>query len=297
MDAEAHFRDCIGEDTDLSDCALCHAVSCFSCVQGYCTALKKVIVGGCVFYKDAAQNRKEILRCFYRLISRERFDLLRKYAVTMAALGLMDAELADAERQRKRLGEYRSQHLSSLLETHWKDTLIVVYPVNDVDDEQDETESTEPQESNTEPEYDNSVEQAVFPEGTAETALDDETAEDIDTRDHVLREEVKKENFHMYEIMHDVNVRAVTDSGEDELPEDYSEDDVVDDQHPVDEDGNPVTYIEYIEREQEKERAQEAEKEKADQRTQDEYNNAADGKEAYVSVPLNFLYKKIGVPV
>ena len=296
MDAETHFRDRIGEDTDPSYCAICHAVSCFSCVQGYCTALEKVTVGGCMFYKDAAQNRKEIRRCFYRLISHERFDLLRKYADTMAALGLMDAELADAERQRKRLGEYQSQHLSSLLETHWKDTLIVVYPV-DGDDEQDETESAEPQESDPEPEYDNNVEQAVFPEGVAETTLDDETAEDIETRDRVLREEVKDKNFRMYEIMHDVNVRAVMDNGRDELPEDYSEDEVVDDQHPVDEDGNPITYDEYIEREQEKEREQEIEEEKADQRTQDEYNNAADGKEAYVSVPLNFLYKKIGVPV
>ena len=162
---------------------------------------------------------------------------------------------------------------------------------------QDVTESAEPQESDSESEYDNSVEQAVFPEEVTEKALDDETAEDIDTRDRVLQEEVKDENFHMYEIMHDVNVRAVTDSGEDELPEDYSEDNVVDDQHPVDEDGNPITYDEYIEREQEKEREQEIEEEKADQRAQDEYNNAADGKEAYVSVPLNFLYKKIGVPI
>lgn len=299
MDAEALFRDCIGEDTASSDCALCHAVSCFSCVQGYCTALEKVTVGGCMFYKDAAQNLKEIRRCFYRLISRERFDLLRKYVDTMAALGLIDAELADAERQKKRLGEYQSQHLSSLLEAHWKDTLVVVYPADDEDNEQGETESAEPQESDPEPEYDNSVEQAVFPEGTAETTLDDETAEDIETRDCVLREEVKDKNFRMYEIMHDVNVRGVMDNGRDELPEDYSEDDedVIDENNPVDEDGNSITYDEYIEQEQEKEREQEIEEEKADQRAQEEYNNAADGTEAYMSVPLNFLYKRIGYPV
>ena len=299
MDVETYFRDRIGEDTDPSNCALCHAVSCFSCVQGYCTALEKVTVGGCVFYKDTARNRKEIRRCFYRLISHERFDLLRKYADTMAALGLMDAELADAARQRKRMGEYRSKHLSSLLETHWKDTLVVVYPVDDEGDGQVETESAEPQEYDPEPEYDNSVEQAVFPEGIAETTLDDETAEDIDTRDRVLQEEVKDKNFRMYEIMHEVNVRAVMDNGRDELPEDYSEDneDEIDEDNPVDDDGNPITYDEYIEQEQEKEREKEAEEEKAEQRTQDEYNNAADGKEAYVSVPLNFFYKKIGVPV
>ena len=299
MDVETHFRDRIGEDTDPSNCVLCHAVSCFSCVQGYCTALEKITVGGCVFYKDAAQNRKEIRRCFYRLISHERFDLLRKYADTLAALGLMDAELADAERQRKRLGEYRAKHLSSLLEAHWKDTLVVVYPADDEDEGQVDTADAELPESETEPEYDNSVEQAVFPEGIAEKSLDDETAEDIDTRDRVLQEEVKTKNFHMYEIMHDVNVRAVTDSGEDELPEDYSEDDEdeIDEDSPVDEDGNPITYDEYIEREQEKEREKEAEKEIEDQRTQEEYDNQADGTEAYVAVPLNFFYGTIGFPI
>ena len=299
MDAEANFKDRIGEDTDPSDCVLCYAVSCFSCVQGYCTALEKITVGGCVFYKDAAQNRKEIRRCFYRLISHDRFDLLRKYADTMAALGLMDEELADAELQRKRLGDYQSQHLSSLLEAHWKDTLVVVYPVDEVDDMQDDTSDVEPQESGLEPEYDNSVEQAVFPEGIAVTTLDDETAEDIETRDRVLQEEVKPENYHMYDVLHDANVRAVTDSGEDELPEDYSEDDEdeIDEDNPVDEDGNPISYDEYIEREQEKEREKEAEKEIDDQRTQKEYDNQADGIEAYVAVPLNFFYGTIGFPI
>lgn len=299
MDAETYSKDCIGEDTDPSDCALCHAISCFSCVQDYCTALEKITVGGCVFYKDAAQNRKEIRRCFYRLISRERFDLLRKYADTMAALGLMDEELADAELQRKRLGDYQSQHLSSLLEAHWKDTLVVVCPVDEVDDMQDDTSDVEPQESEDEPEYDNSVEQAVFPEGIAVKTLDDETAEDIETRDRVLQEEVKPENYHMYDVLHDANVRAVTDSGEDELPEDYSEDDEdeIDEDNPVDEDGNPISYDEYIEREQEKEREKEAEKEIDDQRTQKEYDNQADGTEAYVAVPLNFFYGTVGFPI
>lgn len=217
----------------------------------------------------------------------------------MAALGLMDEELADAELQRKRLGDYQSQHLSSLLEAYWKDTLVVVYPVDEVDDMQDDTSDVEPQESGLEPEYDNSVEQAVFPEGIAVTTLDDETAEDIETRDRVLQEEVKPENYHMYDVLHDANVRAVTDSGEDELPEDYSEDDEdeIDEDNPVDEDGNPISYDEYIEREQEKEREKEAEKEIEDQRTQKEYDNQADGTEAYVAVPLNFFYGTIGFPI
>ena len=167
------------------------------------------------------------------------------------------------------------------------------------DDGQDDTSNVEPQEFDLEPEYDNSVEQAVFPEGIAVKTLDDETAEDIETRDSVLQEEVKTKNFHMYEIMHDANVRAVTDSGEDELPEDYSEDDEdeIDEDNPVDKDGNPITYDEYIEQEQEKEREKEAEKEIEDQRAQKEYDNQADGTEAYVAVPLNFFYGTVGFPI
>ena len=36
---------------------------------------------------------------------------------------------------------------------------------------------------------------------------------------------------------------------------------------------------------------------KEDQRTQEEYDNQADGTEAYVAVPLNFFYGTIGFPI
>ena len=72
MDQEQRYIiDRIGEETDLENCSLCHAASCFSCVQGFCTALEKVADGGCVFYKDAEENHREIRRCFYRLVWHE----------------------------------------------------------------------------------------------------------------------------------------------------------------------------------------------------------------------------------
>ena len=75
-------------------------------MQDHCTALEKAADGGCVFYKDAENNRREIRRCFYRLIRHERFDLLGKYADTLAALGFMDEEMADAARQHDDLEKY-----------------------------------------------------------------------------------------------------------------------------------------------------------------------------------------------
>ena len=201
MEAEAHFKDRIGEDTDPSDCALCHAVSCFAYVQGYCTALEKYVDGGCVFYRSAEEKRREIRRCFYRLISCERFDLLYKYADTMADLGLMDQETVDARNQRLMLDEYRRIHLDRLRTECWKDSLIVISPSDEEDDEQAETSAdAETQESDTESEFDNDIDCAVFPVGITDAGIDDETADEINTRNHIIREEIKDKNFRPADI-------------------------------------------------------------------------------------------------
>lgn len=42
MDADQEQRyiiDQVGEETDLEECSLCFAASCFSCVSDHCTAL------------------------------------------------------------------------------------------------------------------------------------------------------------------------------------------------------------------------------------------------------------------
>ena len=43
-----YIIDRIGEETDLENCFLCHAASCFACVSDHCTALEKAADGGCV---------------------------------------------------------------------------------------------------------------------------------------------------------------------------------------------------------------------------------------------------------
>lgn len=137
MDVEQEQRfiiDRIGEETDLEGCSLCFASSCFSCISDHCIALKKLSDGDCVFYKDYEENHKDIWRCFYRLIRCQRFDLLMKYADTLAALGLMDHEIAMVEIERERLEKHRMDHLKQLSDQDWKDSLIIVYPNDDVDE-------------------------------------------------------------------------------------------------------------------------------------------------------------------
>lgn len=290
MEAEAHFKDRIGEDTDPSDCALCHAVSCFAYVQGYCTALEKYVDGGCVFYRSAEENRREIRRCFYRLISCERFDLLYKYADTMAALGLMDQETVDARNQRLMLAEYRRIHLDRLRTECWKDSLIVISPSDEEDDEQAETAAdAETQESDTESEFDNDIDCAVFPVGITDAGIDDETADEINTRNHIIREEIKDKNFRPADIADGIREQQEpAEKSEVNLPSNYPED--------FDEIGTQ-TYEEWVEAAEEKELAEEAEQEKAAGNAEYERNQAENGDSEYVTVPVNYLYRRIGFPV
>ena len=53
-----YIIDRVGEETDLGECALCYAVSCFACVSDHCTALKKLAGGGCAFYKNYEEDHK-----------------------------------------------------------------------------------------------------------------------------------------------------------------------------------------------------------------------------------------------
>ena len=178
MEGQRYIIDRVGEETDLANCSVCHAISCFSCVQDYCTALEKAADGGCVVYKDAEDNRREIRRCFYRLIRHERFDLLEKYADTLAALGLMDEEMEYAARQHDDLEKYRTMHYHLLLSSGWKGTLTVVRPL-EIEEEETQTEPETPWEEPDEF-VDNDLGQAVFPEGVTNTVIDHETAEEIE---------------------------------------------------------------------------------------------------------------------
>lgn len=288
MDAETHFKDRIGEDTGPFDCALCHAVSCFACIHGYCTALEKYANGTCAFYKDAEENRLEIRRCFYRLISRERFDLLYKYADTMATLGLMDQELKDAENQRLMLAEYQRTHLAQLCADHWIDSLIVVSASDEEDDDKDDAPAdVETQEPDPESEFDNDIDKAVFPGTFTEMDIDDETAEEINTRDHIIKEEIKDGQFKPSALAADIlEQQEPTTDSEVNLPSDYPED--------FDE-GGSQTYDEWMEEAEEKELASEIVQEKAAANAEYERHQAETGDTG--SVPSNFHYRQIGYPV
>ena len=292
-----YIIDQVGEETDLEECSLCYAASCFACVSDHCTALKKLTDNGCVFFKDSAENYKEIRRCFYRLISNERFDLLFKYADTIATLGLMEYETTLADGMRKELEKHRVSHMKMLLDQNWKDSLIVICPVEDAGEpEEDTAEESEGAAGEPETMIDNSLDNIELPATMTERSIDDETAEEIQTRDHILREEVKEENFHMYKILHEANERLVMETGEDDLPEDYGDHDD-DEELETDENGNLLSPDEYMEREVEKERRIEAEEEKQAGRMQADRDRADDGEEAYVSLPLNYFFKTIGFPV
>ena len=281
MEGQRYIIDRVGEETDLENCSVCHAISCFSCVQDYCTALEKAADGGCVFYKDAEDNRREIRRCFYRLIRHERFDLLGKYADTLAALGFMDEEMADAARQHDDLEKYRTTHYNLLLSSGWKETLTVVRPM------ETEEAQTEPETPREEPDefVDNDLDQVVFPEGVTNTVIDHETAVEIAAEDQSLRQEMADKNFRE-NVNRDVSDREPHRPAK-EYPEELEEED-------FDEEG-PLTFEEYLEREEEKVLAKEAIDENEAQLDQEEHNMAANGET--VIVPLNFLYKRIGFAV
>lgn len=273
MDTETHFIDRVGEDTDPSDCAICHAVSCFPCVHGYCTALEKYAEGGCAFYKDTEENRREIRRCFYRLISHERFDLLIKYADTMAALGLMDNELSRAADQCRQLESYRKEHLAVLQKEHWMDTLVIVHSVDvENDDESCDSDSPEVQKPEADPneEFDNDIDPVEFPDDITTESINDEVSEDImDAMSFSEEQETTLEN-------------------DDELPIDYPEDII---------DNGSMTYAEWIEHEEERELVKEAEEEKAANNMEYECEQAESGNAEYIAMPVNYFYRKIGFPV
>ena len=283
MDQEQRYIiDRIGEETDLENCSLCHAASCFSCVQGFCTALEKVADGGCVFYKDAEENHREIRRCFYRLVWHERFDLLEKYADTLAALGLMDEETVDAESQHKKLEAYRVRHLNELRISGWKDTLEVVR-IRDTEEDDDDEEDEEDGEEDIEPEdkpedaagdrndpdefAKNDLDQAVFPDGVTAAEIVRETAEETYDDQSGLTGADPRGNANLEsagEAWHQFSV---------DYPSDFDEESF--------EEGGPLTYAEYLDQAEEAVLEKEAGEERAAQLDQEERDLALGGEGSY----------------
>ena len=128
--------------------------------------------------------------------------------------------------------------------------------------------------------FDNDLDQVVFPDGMSSGAIDDETAEETDTRDSVLQREIQ--DFQPDAIMD--SLQESQDYGMGELPPDYPEDFGRDDFGSESAEAGT-------------EEAGEAEREKAAANADYARIKAEAGETEYVSLPANDLFRKIGFPV
>lgn len=109
--------DPLGEEVKVEKLALCQEhPDCFSCVEGYCTALhpRFVGVGGadCVFYKNREQCLAENKEIFEKLWESRRSDLVSTYAGVYAAMGVFDEELEKMEKMTTEMEAIRKKNLS-----------------------------------------------------------------------------------------------------------------------------------------------------------------------------------------
>ena len=128
--------DRIGETVDITICPSCtYHEDCFANVSGRCTALIAAFIP-CPFYKSAVVNRAEIQRSITRRKRIGRYDLILKYASTLAMLGALDEEIENMERTGIWLDEFQKSNLARLMRQVTTDDLSVF----DDSDEEDEDE-------------------------------------------------------------------------------------------------------------------------------------------------------------
>ena len=109
--------DPLGEAVKTEKLARCQEhQDCFSCVDGYCTALHPKFVGtGCVFYKNRERSRAENKAIFERLWASRRSDLVSTYAGVYAAMGVFDEELEKMERMAAEMEAFRKKNLGEMM--------------------------------------------------------------------------------------------------------------------------------------------------------------------------------------
>lgn len=102
-----------GEMIDCTKLALCKAhLDCFSCVEGYCTAVQAKYIGGtCPFYKNRDQCVAENRLAYERLKEHGRYDILDQYGETLAALGALDTEMETMDQMAKEMEAFRERDL------------------------------------------------------------------------------------------------------------------------------------------------------------------------------------------
>ena len=161
---------------------------CFACVSGSCTALES-FSDPCVFYRTDANNRREVWKCYHRLVASERFDLIRKYRETLAELGVFDIELSEADKQKKKLDRFRAENLEEMRRRYGAGEDVIL-PA-DLIEESEETDEALPEGEEDEL-IDNTLEEVNAP-GSAEAVLE-EIIEDAET-EALLAADVKLRDF------------------------------------------------------------------------------------------------------
>ena len=88
---------------------------CFACLDGKCTALNTGGGKNCVFYKPAEKALSECRDAFRKLKEQGRYDIIGKYFKIYEAMGLLDEEIEEENRQGLRQAPYNDVDLGSLM--------------------------------------------------------------------------------------------------------------------------------------------------------------------------------------
>ena len=112
------ITDRVGERVDPETLPVCNAhTDCFAWMEGRCTALNaKADTGNCGFFKTNEEAMAECRKCYQRLREQDRTDLITQYIKPLTALGLLDEEIAAAEKYGEQFDSFEEANYLEQLE-------------------------------------------------------------------------------------------------------------------------------------------------------------------------------------
>ena len=112
------ITDRVGEHVDPETLPVCNAhTDCFAWMEGRCTALNaKADTGNCGFFKTTEEAMAGCRKCYQRLRDQDRTDLITQYIKPLTALGLLDEEIAAAERYGEQFDSFEESNYLEQLE-------------------------------------------------------------------------------------------------------------------------------------------------------------------------------------
>lgn len=110
-------KDKLGEPVELDKCPEClEHPDCFSWFDGRCTALKETNPEGCVFYCPEKKAISEAKAAYRKLRESGRFDLIEKYIKPLTAIGALDDEMDEFEREADELENFMNADFEAQVE-------------------------------------------------------------------------------------------------------------------------------------------------------------------------------------